>query len=62
MGRIIDQVLKRIAYESIIGTARAAIAPRWPRSNYKVRDNSEDQVKNIAVDNFAERIFSLRVR
>ena len=28
VGQIIDQVYKRIAYESIIGTARAAIAPR----------------------------------
>ena len=28
VGQIIDQVYKRIAYESIIGTARAAIAVR----------------------------------
>ena len=32
------------------------------RSNYEVGDSSEYQARNIAVDNFAPRIFLLRVR
>ena len=40
VGQIIDQVYKRIAYESIIGTARAAIAAMTNHRGIRTRPST----------------------
>jgi len=40
VGQIIDQVYKRIAYESIIGTARAPIAAMTKRRGIRTRPST----------------------
>ena len=60
-GQIIDQVYKRIAYESIIGTARAAIAAMANHRGIRTRPSTLSIGQGCSANSFHRGLASLRI-